>query len=130
MFVKHESKQLMNQLLPYYLLQRAANGQFYFVLKAENHETILVSETYVAYSSALIGVASCRANSPLDQQYLRTTIATVWGLRWYFVLRAGNYEPIGQSELYSSNQGMESGISSCRCCGAIAVLIDQSQRAA
>ncbi len=120
----------MNQVKPYYLLQRAVNGQFYFELKAENHATILTSETYIAHSSALNGINSCRVNSPFDHHYLRKTTTTQLGLRWYFALRAANYEPIGKSQLYPLSQSMEHGILACRRCGPIAVLVDRSQRVA
>lgn len=53
----------------WYELSKSSNGQFRFVLKAANAETILSSELYTARSAAESGIASVQANSPLDERY-------------------------------------------------------------
>ena len=53
----------------WYELSKANNGQFHFVLKAGNAETILTSEMYVNKASAEGGIASVQTNSPLDERY-------------------------------------------------------------
>jgi uncharacterized protein YegP (UPF0339 family) len=100
-----------------YEVFKAVNGQFYFRLKAANGEIILGSEGYSTTAGALNGVASVRANSPNDSNYLRQTSTDS---RYYFVLRATNYEPIGKSQMYSTAQAREVGIQSVKTNGPTA----------
>ena len=50
-------------------LSKRKDGQFQFVLKAVNGETILVSEGYHAKGSAENGIASVPNNGGLDERY-------------------------------------------------------------
>ncbi|MDU3301416.1 MAG: YegP family protein, partial [Enterobacter ludwigii] len=50
-------------------LNKSSDGQFRFVLKAGNGETILTSELYTTKNSAENGIASVRTNSPSDERY-------------------------------------------------------------
>ena len=106
-----------------YELKKSANGQFIFNLKAGNHEVILTSETYVTKDSALAGIQSVRVNSPLDERYERKTSTNDHP---YFSLKAANGQNIGRSEMYSSINAMENGISSVKKNGPEAQLDDQS----
>ena len=90
---------------------KASNGQFYFHLKAINGEIILASEQYVAKTKAEEGIASVKVNAPNDANYERKTSQ---GAQPYFVLKAANGEPLGRSEMYSSTEAMETGISSVK----------------
>lgn len=54
------------------------------------------------------GIASVKTNVPYDKQYIRKT--AINGREYYFILIAGNGEPIGKSEMYSTMQGRENGI--------------------
>lgn len=42
----------------------ATNGQYYFVLKAANHEPIGVSETYTTIAARENGIESVKTNAP------------------------------------------------------------------
>jgi uncharacterized protein YegP (UPF0339 family) len=90
-------------------LKKAADDQFMFNLKAGNGEIILTSESYKAKASALNGIESVRTNSKIRDHFV-TDVAK--NGQFYFNLKAGNGEPIGKSELYTSKAGMENGISS------------------
>lgn len=46
-----------------YVILKAKNGQFYFVLKACNGKTILQSETYKTLKSCENGIKSVRKNA-------------------------------------------------------------------
>lgn len=92
-------------------LKQATNGQFHFNLKANNGQVILSSELYKAKSSAIKGVESVQLNAPHDNRYDRRTSKND---EPYFVLKAGNGEVIGSSEMYSSTAAMENGISSVK----------------
>ncbi|MEO1852718.1 YegP family protein [Chromohalobacter sp.] len=98
----------------YYDLKKNAQGQYHFTLKAGNHEVILSSETYASKQGAENGIDSCRTNSPHDNRYDRRTAINNSP---YFVLKAGNGEVIGTSEMYSSAQARDNGIDSCKANG-------------
>lgn len=92
-------------------IKKSSNGQYYFNLKAGNGEIILTGETYYTKPAVLNGIASVKTNAPIDSRYERKTSATG---QWYFVLKAGNGETLGRSEMYSSSTGMETGIASVK----------------
>lgn len=94
-----------------FVIKKSTNGQFYFNLKAGNGEIILTSENYVAKSSAQNGIESVRNNAPIDSHYERKTSTSG---KNYFVLKAGNGEIIGKSEMYNSSSAMETGIASVK----------------
>ena len=82
-------------------------GEFRFRLKAANGEKILASEGYKQKASAKNGVESVKKNALEDDRYDRKTAST--GAP-YFVLKAGNNEVIGTSEMYSSEGARDKGI--------------------
>ncbi len=92
-------------------IKKASNGQFMFNLKAGNGEIILTSELYSAKSSAENGISSVKVNAPDDGKYERLTSKAD---QPYFVLKAGNGEVIGKSEMYSSKSACENGIQSVK----------------
>lgn len=102
-------------------LKPASNGQYHFNLKAGNGEIILSSETYTSKSGAENGVESVRKNAPNDDRYERKTSTSG---QPFFVLKAGNGEPIGRSEMYSSTSARENGITSVKNNAPTAVLAD------
>jgi uncharacterized protein YegP (UPF0339 family) len=106
-----------------YILRKAADGEFYFNLTAENNQKILASEMYKQKSKAQNGIDSVRTNSPLDDRYQRKTAADG---KPYFVLVAANKQVIGRSETYSSAQAMENGIASVKRNGPGAPIKDET----
>lgn len=87
------------------------NGEYYFRLRARNGEPILASEGYKAKSGAMNGIESVRENAGQDDRFKRKTSSNG---KPYFVLVAGNNEPIGKSEMYSSEAAMENGIAAVK----------------
>lgn len=106
-----------------FILRKAADGQFYFVLTAENNEVILTSEMYPSKDSASDGIQSVKQNASLDERYQRKLSKDG---KPYFVLVAANAEPIGHSETYSSDEAMENGIAAVRRVAAGAVIRDEA----
>ena len=92
-------------------IKKSADGQFMFNLKSGNHEVILTSELYKEKRSAISGIASVRANALDPVRYERKTAKNGSP---FFVLKAGNGEVIGKSEMYSSATAMEGGIESVK----------------
>lgn len=91
----------------YFKLNTAQDGQFFFNLKAGNHETVLTSETYKQKQSALDGIDSVKKNSQIDVHYHREVSKKGQD---FFHLVASNGQTIGKSEEYSSKSAMEDGI--------------------
>ena len=90
-------------------LKVGKNGKFHFNLLAGNGQIILSSEMYESKSAAENGIASVQKNAGDDGRFERKTSAKGDP---YFVLKAGNGQEIGRSEMYSSASSMESGIAS------------------
>ena len=88
-------------------LHPSGTGSFRFVLKAGNHQVILTSQSYASHAAALGGLESVRTNAALPERFDRRESKAG---EPYFVLKAGNGQIIGQSEMYSSAAGMENGI--------------------
>jgi uncharacterized protein YegP (UPF0339 family) len=99
----------------------SSDGQFYFNLKAANGKIILTSERYKQKASALTGIKSVRKNSMIDSRFDRRTSTAS---EPYFVLKARNGEPIGRSEMYSSNSARNNGIRSIQTNGPAARVDD------
>jgi uncharacterized protein YegP (UPF0339 family) len=94
-----------------FILRRSTDGQYYFVLTAENNEPVLTSEMYKARTHALQGIRAVRTNAARPKAFSR--LLSTSG-QPYFVLRAANLEPIGTSEMYTSAPAMENGIAAVR----------------
>jgi uncharacterized protein YegP (UPF0339 family) len=90
-------------------VKATANGQFMFSLKAGNGQVILTSEMYKAKASALNGIESVKKNSADASKFHE--LESKKG-EPYFVLKAGNGEIIGTSEMYSSASALKNGIES------------------
>ncbi len=93
----------------YYEIKQAKDGQFYFNLKAGNHEIILSSELYGTMAACDNGIASVQKNCQNDEMYERREAKNG---KDYFVLKARNHQEIGRSEMYESKAAMENGIAS------------------
>lgn len=87
------------------------NNGYYFRLKASNGETILSSESYSSKQGSQNGVQSVKANSPYDSKYEKKTSTSGYS---YFVLKGGNGEIIGTSEMYSSSIARDNGIAAVK----------------
>ena len=107
-------------------LNKSANGQFYFRLKAGNGEIILSSEQYKAKVDAEGGIAAAKVNAADDARFERKTSTAG---EPYFVLRAANGQSLGRSEMYSSAAGMEKGIASVMANAPTAAVNDISEKA-
>ncbi len=90
-------------------IKKAKNGQFHFNLKATNGNIILTSEMYTTKPSALKGIESVRKNAAQEARFSRLESKSK---KPYFVLKAGNHQIIGQSEMYETAKSMEAGIKS------------------
>lgn len=104
-------------------LSKSSDGQFRFVLKAGNGETILTSELYKAKGSAEAGIASVQANCGNDARYEKNTSTNG---KPYFNLKAANSQVIGTSQMYSSTSSRDEGISSVKANGSSKTIKDNT----
>ncbi len=104
-----------------YEIFKGSNSDFRFRLKAGNGEKILRSEGYGTKQACINGIESVRKNALIDGRYDRKKSTND---KYYFTLKGGNGEPIGTSEMYESNTGMETGISSVKLNGPTAPVED------
>jgi len=104
-------------------LDKGNNGQFRFVLKAGNSETILSSEQYEAKSSAHTGIASVQANCTTDERFEKKVSSNG---KPYFILKAANHQVIGTSQMYASEQSRDVGIASVKANGGTTTIKDNT----
>lgn len=107
----------------WYELGKNDKGQFSFVLKAGNSETVLRSEQYESKAAALKGIASVQKNSLDDARYDRKQASDG---RAYFNLKAANHQIIGTSQMYASVSGRDNGITSVKTNGTSETVKDNS----
>ncbi len=104
-------------------LSKSSDGQFRFVLKAGNAETILKSELYKAKASAESGIASVQANCMTDDRYERKTSTNG---KEFFNLKAANNQVIGSSQMYASASSRDAGIASVKTNGSTKTVKDNT----
>lgn len=98
---------------PKFQLYRDKALEYRHRLKAGNNEiTLQASEGYTRKQSCQEAIASVKINSPLDNRYKRYQAQNG---QFYFVLVAGNGEPLAVSEYYTTQAAMEKGIASVKC---------------
>jgi uncharacterized protein YegP (UPF0339 family) len=80
-----------------YLLSKTGDQEYSFVLRGENKEPILMSQTYRTKAGAQGGIQSVRDNSTDDACYERRLAPD--GTH-FFILKTPDGEPLGQSKTY------------------------------
>jgi uncharacterized protein YegP (UPF0339 family) len=90
-------------------ITKGSTGKFRFNLKASNGQVILSSEAYDTRAAAVKGTESVKKNAGTDTRFERKTAKDG---SFFFVLKAGNGEPIGKSEMYKTKRSMENGVAS------------------
>jgi len=106
-----------------FILSKSANGQFRFVLKAANAETILTSELYTSKSAAQNGIEAVRSNCGQAGRYERKTATNG---KYYFNLKAANHRIIATSQMYVDEAGRDKGIASVMQNGVSSEVNDES----
>jgi len=91
----------------YFDLSKSSDGQFRFVLKAGNHETILTSELYKTRAAAENGIESVQKNCGDAARYEKKVAANG---KHHFNLKAANHQIIGSSQMYATESGCDNGI--------------------
>lgn len=89
----------------------STNGKHYFNLKAGNGQIILSSEMYESKAACENGIESVKKNAADESRFEKKTSGKG---EPYFVLKAGNGQEIGRSEMYSSMAACDNGIESVK----------------
>lgn len=97
------------------------SGEWYFNLKAGNHEIILQSEGYTSKAGAENGIVSVQQNGVLEAQFERKQSDK--GNFW-FVLKAANGQIIGKSEMYPAAAARDKGLESVKANASSLVVKD------
>ena len=90
-------------------IKKSTNGKFHFNLKAGNGQIILSSELYETRSACENGIESVKKNASDASRFEKRTSTKGDP---FFVLKAGNGQEIGRSEMYSSDAACDNGIES------------------
>lgn len=111
----------------YYLLSKNSEAKqpYHWVLKAPNHEIILVGENYSSKHAALNGIDSVREDCPVDSNYERNTASN--GSPYFNLRDAKNHKIIGTSEMYSSIAMRDNGIEAVKKYGVTLILEDETE---
>jgi len=104
-------------------LNKSSDGQFRFVLKADNAETLLTSELYHAKASAENGIASVQSNCGADARYEKKLASNG---KHYFNLKAANHQVIGTSQMCASADSRDAGIASVKSKGTSTTVKDNT----
>lgn len=107
----------------YFDLSKSSDGQFRFVLKAGNHETILTSELYKTRAAAENGIESVQKNCGDAARYEKKVAANG---KHHFNLKAANHQVIGSSQMYATESGRDNGIESVKTNGKSTTVKDST----
>lgn len=105
-------------------IKKSTNGKFHFNLKAGNGQVILSSEMYETRGACENGIESIKKNAS-DASRFEKRLSTKGDP--YFILKAGNGQEIGRSEMYSSDAACDNGIESVQKNAPDAEVVDTIQ---
>lgn len=91
------------------IYQSEKTQKFHFRLKARNGEIILTGQAYKDKAGCENGVASVKKNGTDESKF---EIKDSSNGKQYFVLKSGNGQIIGQSQMYKTESGLKNGIAS------------------
>lgn len=107
-----------------FVITTRKNGEFQFNLKATNGQVILASEGYTTIAACKNGIESVMKNSNDENRFEKKEAKDGSP---YFVLKAGNGQVIGKSEMYSSIAARDNGIASVMKNAPDAEIVDETK---
>lgn len=96
---------------PRFKISKNDAGEYSFNLTAANGEKILASERYTTRGAAADGINSVKSNAGNSDRY---ELRVARDEQLYFVLKGGNHEVIGVSEMYTSSAARDGGIAAVK----------------
>lgn len=105
----------------WYELSNSSDGQFHFVLKADDAEILLSSELYKTKGAAENGIASMQSNCQVEKHHEKKESSNG---KFYFNLKAANHQVIGTSRMYATAASRDDGIASVKANGITQTIKD------
>lgn len=106
-----------------FVITNRTNGEFQFNLMASNGQVILSSEGYANKAGCQNGIESVRKNAISDDRF---EVRTATNGKDYFVLKAGNGQVIGSSQMYGDHASCMNGIASVKTNAPKAIVEDKT----
>ncbi|MGY1891213.1 DUF1508 domain-containing protein [Pseudomonas sp. SDT291_1_S447] len=103
-----------------YEIKKSSNGNYYYTLKAPNHETVVVGEQLTNYNDVKSAIQQSMSSSSRADKIIKRLSSSG---KPYFNLVAENGAILGSSQLYSSDASLERGIESIRKYGTSDALV-------
>lgn len=100
---------------------KKSKGKFHFNLKSGNNQVILSSQMYATKKAAENGINAVRKNCKDEKRIDRREAKNK---KPYFVIKSGNGQEVGRSQMYSSRSAMENGIKSVQTNAPKAAIVD------
>lgn len=105
-----------------FIIRKMSNGQYWWILKAFNGETLLTSEAYNTKQNCQNGITSSKI-SVADTNFRR--LKSVRN-EPYFTQNSNNNQVLGTSEMYSSTYNRDNGIDAVKRYAPNAIIEDLS----
>lgn len=103
-------------------IKKRKDGEFQFNLVAPNQEIILTSEGYTSLAGCKNGIESVKKNAQdMDRFELLNAKS---GSKVYFVLKAGNGQVIGVSQMYADEAARQNGVESVHRFAPTAAIVE------
>lgn len=90
-----------------YFINKAPDGQFYFILFHKGEGILVQSELYPTKQTCLNGVAAVQSNSPYGERIVKKKDRHG---KHYFIVRSGNHKEVARSYVYEDYSAMEKDI--------------------
>ena len=109
----------------FFEIKKTNNGRFQFNLKQSSGEIILTSEIYKQKASAQNGIVSVQKNSRSDEKYSRLKNKND---KLYFTLKAANFQVIGTSQAFLTDDLREKSIKQVKENGSTTIVKDLTKK--
>ncbi len=106
-----------------FVLSKNTNGQYYFRLRADNGQSLLVSEGYISKAGCMNAVNLAKVNAKDESRYDKRTAPNG---KYYFNLKATNGQIIGTSEIYETAAARDNAIKTVQSAVTDTLLNDET----
>jgi uncharacterized protein len=102
---------------------RVQKGKYIFSLKTNIGQVMFTSREFATKAEALQAIEACRSNAASETQFELKKLPTQ---ALFFVLKSGDGQVLGTSELYGTNDWRAKGIAMVKSIGPAATLDDKA----
>jgi uncharacterized protein YegP (UPF0339 family) len=105
-----------------FVIKSGKHHQFFFQLKADNGEILLLSEKYHSKASCVHSIDAVKINAKLDSHYDRLKAADE---QYYFTIKAANGDVIAKSGMYKDAAGRNTVLEMVKTNAATAPVVEE-----